>query len=243
MENPEGYVYRWPAAEGARAARLRVVLPAPDPGMPDVEPGLADALAALPERQRVAVCSSTAGPGPPGGGRPHGRERLDRAQPPRPGPRLAPHRTGGDDRWLTSSSRSTATSPSWTEPPMPARSPPRRSWADRVPRQISARAHRAPARFLDRRRRAGRGRARSGHRGRSPRHRRRTPHGAGRPHGHPRVVDPDAAQIDGAKRTPWLLRTEASSPSATPSGGRPTAPPGSRPFPEIPEPAPSAPTS
>ncbi len=54
MENPVGYVYRV-ARSRARPRKLRVVLPAPDPGMPEVEPGLADALASLPERQRVAV--------------------------------------------------------------------------------------------------------------------------------------------------------------------------------------------
>jgi DNA-directed RNA polymerase specialized sigma24 family protein len=54
MENPVGYVYRV-ACSRTRVRRRPVVLAPADRGMPDVEPGLAPALAALPERQRTAV--------------------------------------------------------------------------------------------------------------------------------------------------------------------------------------------
>src|SRR6478735_4125249 len=55
MTNPAGYVYTVARSRGRSRRKVRVELPAPDAGMPDVEPGLAAALALLPERQRVAV--------------------------------------------------------------------------------------------------------------------------------------------------------------------------------------------
>ncbi len=55
MENPAGYLYR----VGRHAHKLRrprpEFLPVPNPGIPDVEPGLPNALARLSERQRTAV--------------------------------------------------------------------------------------------------------------------------------------------------------------------------------------------
>jgi len=55
MDNPVGYVYTVARSRGRSRRKPRVVLPAPSPGMPYVELGLAAGLAALPERQRVAV--------------------------------------------------------------------------------------------------------------------------------------------------------------------------------------------
>jgi RNA polymerase sigma-70 factor (ECF subfamily) len=54
MENPAGYVYRV-ARSRARPRRSRVLFPDIDFDARDVEPALPAALAALPERQRVAV--------------------------------------------------------------------------------------------------------------------------------------------------------------------------------------------
>jgi DNA-directed RNA polymerase specialized sigma24 family protein len=55
MDNPAGYVYRV-ARSRARPRKVPPALPPVDAArMPDVEPGLPAALAALPERQRVAV--------------------------------------------------------------------------------------------------------------------------------------------------------------------------------------------
>ena len=54
MANPAGYVYR--VARSRARPRKRPILPPVDPArLPEVEPGLPDALAVLPERQRVAV--------------------------------------------------------------------------------------------------------------------------------------------------------------------------------------------
>ena len=54
MDNPVGYLYR--VGRSRLRPRKVPVLPQPDPTrLPDVEPGLPDALARLPERQRVAV--------------------------------------------------------------------------------------------------------------------------------------------------------------------------------------------
>jgi RNA polymerase sigma factor (sigma-70 family) len=61
MENPTGYLYRVGQSEVRRLRRRerrgrRVEFPAPEPNeLPETEPGLADALAALSERQRTAV--------------------------------------------------------------------------------------------------------------------------------------------------------------------------------------------
>ncbi len=58
MANPAGYVYKVGRDIGRRHFRRRppVLLSSPDPTrVPEVEPGLAEALGALPERQRVAV--------------------------------------------------------------------------------------------------------------------------------------------------------------------------------------------
>lgn len=54
MDNPAGYVYRV-ARSRARPRRVRAFFPEATGGAPDFEPGLPDALARLPERQRVAV--------------------------------------------------------------------------------------------------------------------------------------------------------------------------------------------
>jgi len=54
MANPHGYVYRV-ARSRTKRRRVRVVFPDPPARMPEIEPGLPDALASLPERQRVAV--------------------------------------------------------------------------------------------------------------------------------------------------------------------------------------------
>lgn len=58
MVNPAGYVYRVARSRLPRRLPATVALPSGLAGgdrFPDVEPGLAAALAALPERQRVAV--------------------------------------------------------------------------------------------------------------------------------------------------------------------------------------------
>ena len=56
MENPAGYLYRVGRSRTRRIRRRTPVLPAVNVAhMPDVEPELPGALAALPERQRVAV--------------------------------------------------------------------------------------------------------------------------------------------------------------------------------------------
>jgi RNA polymerase sigma factor (sigma-70 family) len=54
MANPTGYVYQV-ARSRTRRRRRRVVFPEAAEVVPDVEPGLGDALARLPGRQRVAV--------------------------------------------------------------------------------------------------------------------------------------------------------------------------------------------
>ncbi len=55
MTNPAGYVYRT-AVSRSRVRRLRPDFPVPDRGrLPDVDPRLPAAMAALSERQRVAV--------------------------------------------------------------------------------------------------------------------------------------------------------------------------------------------
>ena len=54
MENPVGYLYR--VGQSRTRSRRRPNLPAPAAlGVPEVEPRLIEELAALPERQRVAV--------------------------------------------------------------------------------------------------------------------------------------------------------------------------------------------
>ena len=54
MENPVGYLYR--VGQSRTRSRRRPELPRPEAlALPDVEPHLIDELAALPERQRVAV--------------------------------------------------------------------------------------------------------------------------------------------------------------------------------------------
>ena len=56
MENPVGHLYRVGRSRSRRIRRRTPVLPAVEVSrMPDVEPELPAALAALPERQRVAV--------------------------------------------------------------------------------------------------------------------------------------------------------------------------------------------
>ena len=56
MENPAGYLYTVGRSRGRRAFRRRPVLYEVDQeSMPWIEPGLPDALAALPEQQRIAV--------------------------------------------------------------------------------------------------------------------------------------------------------------------------------------------
>lgn len=54
MTNPAGYVYRVARSRG-RQRRTAVVFPAPDPGLPWIEPGLGAALTRMPEKQRVCV--------------------------------------------------------------------------------------------------------------------------------------------------------------------------------------------
>jgi RNA polymerase sigma-70 factor (ECF subfamily) len=54
MDNPMGYLYRVGRSR-TRGRRYRVVFARPDAGEPRIEPGLAGALGALTERQRVAV--------------------------------------------------------------------------------------------------------------------------------------------------------------------------------------------
>jgi len=56
MDNPVGYLYRVGVNHGKKARLRRVSLPpVPIVKLPWVEPGLPDALARLPEKQRVAV--------------------------------------------------------------------------------------------------------------------------------------------------------------------------------------------
>ena len=56
MENPPGYLYQVGLNHGKKARARRVSLPpVPSVKVPWVEPGLPDALARLPEQQRVAV--------------------------------------------------------------------------------------------------------------------------------------------------------------------------------------------
>ena len=54
MQNPVGFLYRVGQSKSRRRKRVRLFRSEPA-GMPDVEPGLPGALAALPESQRVAV--------------------------------------------------------------------------------------------------------------------------------------------------------------------------------------------
>ena len=54
MQNPAGYVYRV-ARSRARPRKVPPLPPVDAVRLPDVEPGLPGALAALPERQRVVV--------------------------------------------------------------------------------------------------------------------------------------------------------------------------------------------
>jgi DNA-directed RNA polymerase specialized sigma24 family protein len=56
MDNPAGYLYRVGASKTRRIRRATPVLVAPPPGgIPEVEPGLPDAVAALSDKQRVSV--------------------------------------------------------------------------------------------------------------------------------------------------------------------------------------------
>ncbi len=57
MDNPVGYLYVLGRNRGRKALRRKTVtlLPVDSSRMPWVEPGLVDALGALPERQRVVV--------------------------------------------------------------------------------------------------------------------------------------------------------------------------------------------
>ena len=57
MENPVGYLYKVGRSRGRRALRLRrpILDPVDTARIPDVEPKLPDALAALSERQRTVV--------------------------------------------------------------------------------------------------------------------------------------------------------------------------------------------
>jgi RNA polymerase sigma-70 factor, ECF subfamily len=56
MANPAGYLYRVGQSEARRHFRPQGYLPTvPAPGLPDFEPGLAPALEALTEPQRVGV--------------------------------------------------------------------------------------------------------------------------------------------------------------------------------------------
>jgi len=54
MRNPVGYLYRVGQSRTRRRKRLRLFRHEPV-SMPEVEPGLIDALAALPDSQRIAV--------------------------------------------------------------------------------------------------------------------------------------------------------------------------------------------
>jgi RNA polymerase sigma-70 factor (ECF subfamily) len=54
MNNPVGYLYRVGQSRTRRNKPLRMFRREPD-SMPDVEPGLVDALAALPNAQRIVV--------------------------------------------------------------------------------------------------------------------------------------------------------------------------------------------
>lgn len=56
MANPRGYLYRVARSKLRGSRRKAPVLPPVEPArLPEVEPGLPEAMAALPERQRVAV--------------------------------------------------------------------------------------------------------------------------------------------------------------------------------------------
>ena len=55
MENPAGYLYRVGRTRSSRWRRNPSFLPTPSGTIPDVEPGLPDALGVLTEKQRVAV--------------------------------------------------------------------------------------------------------------------------------------------------------------------------------------------
>lgn len=56
MQNPTGYLYRVGQSRTRRRSSLRTAFPvAAEPDLPNVEPGLGAALAALTERQRIAV--------------------------------------------------------------------------------------------------------------------------------------------------------------------------------------------
>lgn len=54
MPNPVGYLYRVGQSKSRRPKRVRLLRREPE-SLPDVEPGLPDALGALPESQRIAV--------------------------------------------------------------------------------------------------------------------------------------------------------------------------------------------
>ncbi|NNE11664.1 MAG: hypothetical protein HKN41_05395 [Ilumatobacter sp.] len=54
MDNPVGYLYRVGQSKSRPRKRLRLFQRSPDL-IPEVEPGLPDALAALPDTQRIAV--------------------------------------------------------------------------------------------------------------------------------------------------------------------------------------------
>lgn len=54
MSNPVGYLYRVGQSKSRRRKRVRLFVRVPD-SLPEVEPGLPDALAALPASQRIAV--------------------------------------------------------------------------------------------------------------------------------------------------------------------------------------------
>lgn len=54
--NPEGYLYRVAQRKARRLRKPERLFPQPPDGaLPEVEPGLVDALASLPERQRTVV--------------------------------------------------------------------------------------------------------------------------------------------------------------------------------------------
>ena len=56
MDNPAGYLYRVGGSKTRRIRRATPLLVAlPSSGLPDVEPGLPTAMAALSEKQRVSV--------------------------------------------------------------------------------------------------------------------------------------------------------------------------------------------
>lgn len=55
MENPIGYLYRIGQRHGRRAIRTPPLLAPAVDAIPEIEPGLVDALRALPRRQRVCI--------------------------------------------------------------------------------------------------------------------------------------------------------------------------------------------